>query len=66
MIEIGNAAVGRKRRIDGEVHAADHPLVRPGIVPPTHVDADDFRDSAASASTSSTTTQIADDARVVS
>ena len=42
-IEIGDASVGRKRRIDRKVHTADHALVRPRIVAAAHVDADDFR-----------------------
>ena len=42
LIEVRNAPVGRKHRIDGEVHTANHPLVRPGIVPAPNVDANDF------------------------
>jgi hypothetical protein len=41
-IEIRDGAIGRECRIDGEVHAPDHPLVRAPVIAAAHVDADDL------------------------
>ena len=40
--EIGNRLIGGEPRIDGVVHAGDHPFVRPKIVAAAHLDPDNF------------------------
>src|SRR6185369_15972908 len=41
-IDVRDAAICGERWIDSEVHAANHTLVRAGIISPADLDADDF------------------------
>jgi hypothetical protein len=42
VIEVSDAAIGWRHRVDGEVHAPDDPFVGAPIIAALHVDADNL------------------------